>query len=125
MHRWDAVAKVRRNDFLLSYVRQEFIAIGQATSEPVVRPRPLGNISGGSTVMNGFGVDVEYTLLEPRIKLTDIPRDVLTGLTRSKGPQNRKLMGNQGYLFSIPSHSASALLQTMKSITGHDFLGNF
>lgn len=75
--------------------------------------------------MNGFGVDVEDTLLEPRIKLTDIPRDVLTGLTRSKGPQNRKLMGNQGYLFSIPSHSASALLQTMKSITGHDFLGNF
>jgi len=86
LHRWDAVANVRRNDFLLSRVRQEFIAIGQATSEPVVRPRPLGNISGGSTVMNGFGVDVGHTLVEPRIKLTDIPRDVLIGLP---GPKAR------------------------------------
>ena len=96
LHYWDSVSEVRVGDLILSFVRQEIVEIGRATSGPGQSPRAFGNILGGSSMLLGRRVKEEYTLMKPTLKLSNVPHDILINLAIRNGSLNRKLTGNQG-----------------------------
>ena len=109
---WASLDDVRAGDIIFSYADMYIKAVVTARGSAEIAERPEGyKIEAWEGA--GRRIQAEYQLLERPIDLNDIPIETRQLLNVFHGPLNKKLTGNQGYLYPVSDAAAHGLLATI------------
>ncbi len=110
---WTNVSKVKNGDIIFNYANGAIRAVSKAFSNAYqsTKPESIANRDWENT---GWKVDLAYYDLSEPIVLNQVAQSIYE-LNLSKGPINKNIEVNQGYLFAINYEAAQIIVNELNS----------
>lgn len=113
-HHWETMTTVEPGDVILSFYKQEIVAVSVAKDKAYDFPRPFAAGGGIAWERDGRRLDAEYELLEKPVSVPRLRNRLIPLMPEHHGPLTKYGTGNQGYLFPLPVAAAELILGEAK-----------